>query len=126
MIRLLKDCFDRKGNRYKVISFNGDRYQCQSYSNGKSYYFYLNEITSSMPRHSERVKFTEIIKKKEEVKNEEVEEIAKPVENTILEPEYEEPVYEVPEYDYGIDEKEKAIVPKDNIKETAEDFYADL
>lgn len=127
MIRLLRDCFDKKGNRYKAISFSGDRYQCQSYATGKCVYFKVNEIFSSPPRTSEKMKFTEIIKKAKEPEPEIIEDIAKPPVHETLEPVYEEPVYEEPKYDYGIDENEKVIIPKDNVKETAEeDFYADF
>jgi len=127
MIRLLKDCFDKKGNRYKVISFVGDRYQCQSYATGKCSYFTVNEITASPPRVAERVKFTEIVRRKEEQANQAslTEVVSPPVPET-LEPVYEEPVYEEPVYDFGIDESEKIVISKDNVKETAEDFYADL
>lgn len=143
MIRLLRDCFDKSGNRYKAISFSGDRYQCQSYSTGKMHYFAVNEIFASPPRQSERIKFTEIVRKKEEEKVEEQKVLAStmktvsepvyeepdimtPPVSEPLEPSYEEPTYEIPDYDYGIDESEKVVVPKDNIEETARDFYADF
>ena len=51
MIRILKDCFDKHGNRYKVISFSGGLYQCQSYSTGKSSYFEVNENLSPQDIH---------------------------------------------------------------------------
>ena len=125
MIRLLRDCFDKSGNRYKAISFSGGKYQCQSYSTGKMHYFAVNEISASPPRPEQKITFTQVLKKKEEEKVQELEVAAPPVVTT-LEPVYEEPAYEVPEYDYGIDESEKVVVPKDNIEETADDFYADF
>ena len=123
MIRLLRDCFDKKGNRYKAISFSGGRYQCQSYATGKCVYFDVSEIFSSPPKKaSEKIKFTEIIKKAQEpVKEEPVQDVVTPPASDVLEPVYEEPVY-----DYGISENEKVIISKDNVKETAEDFYADF
>lgn len=142
MIRLLRDCFDKKGNRYKAISFNGGRYQCQSYATGKCVYFDASEIFSFPPKKmSEKIKFTEIIKKAQEQKVMEAIIASKPDE--VHEPVYEEPVYEPiyepvyeeavhelkheePRRDYGISENEKAIISKDNVKETAEDFYADF
>ena len=127
MIRLLRDCFDKKGNRYKAISFSGDRYQCQSYATGKCVYFKVNEISSSPPRTIEKIRFNEIVRKiQEPVKEESAQDIVTPPVPDVLEPVYEEPVYEEPKYDYGIDENEKVIIPKDNVKETAEDFYADF
>lgn len=147
MIRLLRDCFDKSGNRYKAISFNGDKYQCQSYSTGKMHYFAVNEISASPPRPEQKITFTQIVKKKEEEKTQESEIVTPPVVTTleptyeietrepeiivppvatVLEPSYEEHAYETPDYDYGIDESEKVIVPKDNIEETAKDFYADF
>lgn len=131
MIRLLRDCFDKSGNRYKAISFNGDKYQCQSYSTGKMYYFAVNEISASPPRPENRIRFNELVKKKEEavaasLAKEQNPEIAAPPVTSTLEPVYEEPDYSIPDYDYGIDESEKVVVSKDNVEETAGDFYADF
>lgn len=137
MIRLLKDCFDKKGNRYKVISFNGEKYQCQSYATGKCSYFSMNEI-SSTPTKLGRAGFKDFIKKEDEIIRETDNEIkqskqvsaasmVKSIGADVVEPVYEEPVYEMPQYDYGLSEAEKFAAPQDNNKETADnDFYADF
>ena len=46
MLRILKDCYDKKGNRYKIISFDGSRYACQSYLTNMIHYFLPNDIAS--------------------------------------------------------------------------------
>ena len=137
MIRLLKDCFDKKGNRYKVISFNGEKYQCQSYSSGKCSYFSVNEI-SSTPMKTGHTGFKDFIRKEEEIIRETDRETKQPkqvfaasmvksIGADVVEPVYEEPVYEMPQYDYGLDDAEKFAVSQDNDKETVEnDFYADF
>ena len=128
MIRILKDCFDKHGNRYKVISFSGGLYQCQSYSTGKSSYFEVNEISSTPPVINNRVSFADIIKeapKEEKTKVEEV--VASVSEPKYDEPENVEPSYEEePKFDFETEEIEKNVISKDNVKETAGDFYADF
>lgn len=123
MIKVLKDCFDKKGNRYKVISFNGDKYQCQSYINNKNYYFSENEISDKPFIKKENT--MDFFKLK-------MEEKAKPVENVV------EPVYEFENVEESTkeekteelimepDEPKTNEILKDNIKETADDFYADF
>ena len=131
MIKVLKDCFDKKGNRYKVISFNGDKYQCQSYINNKNYYFSENEISDKPFIKKENTMDFFKLKMGEK---------AKPVENVV------EPVYDfenivenvkesakeekteelVKEKDAEPDEPKTNEILKDNIKETADDFYADF
>lgn len=106
MIKIFNDYYDEKGHRYKVISFNGDKYSCQSYSTGKTKYFAPNELFD---------------KPKKEIKKKEV---------VIEETNITEPVYNYsPEPEYKIEEKptvQKEIELKDNSEETAGDFYADL
>lgn len=122
MIRLFKDYYDKNGIRYKVLSFNSGRYACESYHDGKCFYLRPDELFTSPPPKPAKVKFTDIIKNKEE-KPEAVE-----IKNIISEPIYEEPVYEEPVYEeHGREEIQKTVLLKDNIKETAEDdFYADF
>ena len=142
MLRVLKDCYDKKGNRYKIISFDGSRYACQSYLTNNIHYFLPNDIVSRyVPR--ETTNFLQMINnktpEKKIMKNEptkassHVSIAIKPVveerdDFAVDEPEYEEPEYDVPQYDYSsVSETEKLAVPQDNVKETAEDdFYADL
>ena len=133
MIRILKDCFDKHGNRYKVISFSGGLYQCQSYLTGKSSYFQPNEISTTMPsiKTNKRMAFTDMIK--EELKKEEVAEVEVPV-ATVSEPSYviSEPSYEEEKVVRAIEPEntdilKREIFSQDNVKETAEDdFYADF
>ena len=125
MIHLLMDCFDKEGKRYKVISFDGEKYQCQSYLDRKCYYYYPGEISSSPPkkRESKKFKLTEItpttIKKPEEKPK--VEEIKPDDSMQISEPTYEEEVIvHQPVVNKNV------FVPQDNNEETANDFYADF
>ena len=124
MIRVLKDCFDKFGNRYKVIAFNSGLYQCQSYATGKCSYFPVNEISASPPtlRTNDKVVFTDIIKETPKEK-----EIVEPDVAVMLEPSYESKEEdEIVEPDYGDAAFEKGFSSQDNIKETADDFYADF
>ena len=110
MIKLLKDYYDKNGIRYKVLSFDGDRYACQSYRDGKCIFLKVEELFTSPPK-AVKVKFTDIVEEEKE----------QPVVEEVLEPTYDEPVYETG------NEDEKNIPLKDNTEETAEDdFYADF
>ena len=116
MISVLKDCFDKKNHRYKVISFSGGKYQCQAYSDGVSYYFSPNEISDKpFKRNVEVATFTEV--KKEVCEHDIVQE---PEYITESDREVSQPKVEKKE-EIKVDE-----IPKDNIKETADDFYADF
>lgn len=144
MISVLKDCFDKKNNRYKVISFNGDKYQCQSYSTGKSYYFLVNEISDKPFKHEvTKPTFTETKKAKPERIIEPVYEPEMPKQVKVVEEVEEqpaEPVYEFEEpkqieveqktevksEESKVEEIKTVEISKDNIKETADDFYADF
>lgn len=113
MIKLLKDYFDKNGHRYKVLSFGGDKYACQSYRSGKCVYLGANELFTSPPAKPSKTGFTDMV-----IKNEE------PEPQNIPEPIYEEPVYDFQQTEL---KNQKPILLKDNIEETAEDdFYADF
>ena len=116
MISVLKDCFDKKNHRYKVISFSSGKYQCQSYLDGKNYYFSANEISDKpFERSVEVATFAETKKETHE-------------HDVIQEPEYIiESEYEIPQPKIEKKEETKTVeIPKDNIKEAADDFYADF
>ena len=114
MIKVFKDYYDKHGSRYKVVSFNGDKYACESYRDGKCIYLKAEELLSSPPVKSSKVKFTDIIKEDKQVPEE--------LTGIISEPVYEEPIYEK-----NTKEDEPAKVEfKDNSEETAGDFYADF
>ena len=138
MIRLLKDYFDRQGNRYKVLSFNGEKYACQSYVNGICSFLSPNELFPSPPLKHTKTKFTDLIPKKQQAPVVEVLKSEPPkasTANKASKPTYSEPVYE-PSYesesatDFNKPIKveiQKQKVLKDNIEETANnDFYADF
>lgn len=129
MIRIFGNYYDAHGNKYKVVSFNGDRYACESLRTGKTIFLRANELSVKPPAKPEKVKFTDVIKKEETP--DVVEKVEEPVlvKPVISEPAYEEPVYEEPVYEEfykpDIVAAEKDL--KDNIKETADnDFYADF
>lgn len=126
MIRLLMDCFDKKGRRYKAISFDGSKYQCQSYSNGQCYYFSPSEISSRpFKRHQEnKFNLTDVVAKKEEPVSEPVPRPKTFIPETVPEETVIEPFYEEPKY--ISEEKKNVSVSQDNVEETADDFYADL
>ena len=133
MISVLKDCFDRKGHRYKVVSFIGGRYQCQSYANGKSYYFEPSEISDKPFNHEERTVdfFKAKVEKPKPIENvvEPVYDFSEPVEVVIEEkPVVEEKIVEPIKEEKPVKvEKPKPVeISKDNVKETADDFYADF
>lgn len=151
MISILKDCFDRKGNRYKVISFTGNRYQCQSYTNGKNYFFESSEISDKPFNHEERtidflkvapkeiLKSAEIVEPVYDFTEEVIEEKSEPVKEVKPKKEKSESVKEEklkPKEEESEPAKEEKPVEvkkpkqtkksKDNIKETADDFYADF
>lgn len=132
MIAILKDCFDKKGNRYKVVSFSGGRYQCQSYADGKSYYFNPNELSDKPVDFSKNtINFL-----KTKVESKPVEKAVEPIydftdEETSKveikeEPIVEEKVAEVIEKPVEVEKPKQEEKSKDNVKETAEDFYADF
>ena len=130
MIRIFGDYYDKHGNRYKVVSFNGSKYACESAKTGKVTFFSPNELLPRMPLKKVQVQQPVIIKKEEEPVVEVVKEEKKPVVNDVpvsYEPIYEEPVYEEP-----VHKKENVVTPskeilKDNTEETADsDFYADF
>ena len=142
MISVLKDCFDKKNNRYKVISFSGNKYQCQSYSTGKSYYFSVNEISDKPFKHEVmKPVFTETKKAKPEYIIEPVYESEESKQIKVIEQKTEEQPTE-PVYDFEEPKQEQKTeakldeskvqeiktdeISKDNIKETADDFYADF
>ena len=113
MIKIFKDYYDKNGVRYKVISFNGYKYACQSYCNGMCIYLGTDELFDSPPVKPTKTKFTDIVKEEKPEKYDAVE--------SISEADYNEPVYEVENK-----ENEKTIPLKDNTEETAGDFYADF
>ena len=121
MIRIFGNYFDKNGNKYKVVSFNGDRYACESFRTGQVIYLKPNELFTKMPAKPEKVNFIKAIKRESAVEK-------KSETETTLEPEYEIPVYEEPVYenkDSSLISKEEVL--KDNIEETANnDFYADF
>ena len=121
MIRIFGNYYDKNGNKYKIVSFNGDKYACESFRNGKIVWLKGNELFSKLPKKSEKVNFVNAVIKKEPIIEEKAEI------KTILEPKYETPVYEEPVYENQDNLISKEEVLKDNIKETADnDFYADL
>lgn len=115
MIKLFRDYYDRRGYKYKVLSYDDGRYACQSYRNGQAAYFTSDELFSSPPAKPAKVKFTDLTKKKVE---------APVITNAVVEPAYEEPACEEPVYS---ESKNEVSSKEDNTEETAEnDFYADF
>lgn len=104
MIKIFSDYYDLKGHKYKVISFNGDKYACQSYLTGKCKYFNPDELFD-----------------KPKVKNKK----STPEDNEgfVSEPVYNDETEQVIEDEPAIQNEDDL---KDNSKETAKDFYADL
>ena len=125
MISILKDCFDKIGNRYKVISFAGNRYQCQSYANGKSYFFEPSEISDKPFNYDKTTIDFFKLKAKESPKPAEV---VEPVYDFTeeIEPVVEEKPVVVEEKPAKVEKPKQTKKNKDNVKETADDFYADF
>lgn len=123
MIRIFGNYYDAHGNKYKVVSFNGDKYACESMRTGQTVFLKANELSVKPPVKPEKLRFTDVIKKEEPPKVEEKAE--EPISESVTsEPVYEEPVYEE-FYKPDIVAAEEEL--KDNIKETADnDFYADF
>lgn len=124
MIRLLKDYYDKNGIRYKIMSFNGSKYACQSYHDGKCIYLDSNELFASPPPKPVKTKFTDMVKKDvAEDKKTFLRKITMPVyeeENDCKEPIQEKKSEEEQEV-------QKPIPLKDNKEEkAADDFYADF
>lgn len=109
MIKIFSDYFDNKGRRYKVLSFDGSRYACESYSTGKNYYFYSNELFDRPPKKYD----------KENIKT-------KSYTEDVTEPEYVAQETENFTEENSVEVKKPVDLEKDNNKETASDFYADF
>ena len=136
MISILKDYYDKHGLMYKVLSFSGGKYACQSYRDGSCVFLSPNELFASPPPRKMKVRFTDVIveeKKEDPVVNEFTE--VRPSEEEISDdvismPEYEEPVYEFEEEKQEVQKpvvvQNNKIVLQDNKEETADDFYADF
>lgn len=117
MIKLFRDYYDRRGNKYKVLSYEGGMYACQSYRNKQAAYFTSDELFNSPPVKAAKVKFTDMAEKKKEP--------APVIKNSVVEPSYEEPSYEEPVYEEP--KVSNVSSNEDNTEETAEnDFYADF
>ena len=123
MIRLLKDYYDKNGVRYKIISFNGSKYACQSYHDSKCIYLDANELFVSPPVKPTKIKFTDMVKK-------DVVEDRQKILSKITMPVYEETDCEdsAQEKPSQMDQEiQKSIPLKDNKEEkAADDFYADF
>lgn len=123
MIKLFKDYFDKHGLRYKVMSFDGSKYACQSYRDGTCVYFKVEELFESPQNKPAKMSFPNFVNKRKQTIKERTEII--PEVSSVSEPIYEEPVYE--EQNQKKSEVQNAVPLKDNDKETAEnDFYADF
>lgn len=106
------------------MSFNGSKYACQSYHDGKCIYLDSNELFVSPPPKPVKIKFTDMVKK-DVVEDKKIflRKITMPVyeeENDCKEPIQEKKIEEEQEV-------QKPIPLKDNKEEkAADDFYADF